>query len=155
MSSKPMFFEDFKIGQTFRLKPVVITKEKILAFARDYDPLPIHLDEAYAGASRFGGLIAPGVLSFMSVWKEFLRLNVWGDNLVAGKSSSIEWLAPVYPENSLIGVVGITGLTVSNKHNGIVELSVDITNQDGVTVIRNTSETVVRRLIEDSPGDNP
>ncbi|MBQ3065582.1 MAG: dehydratase, partial [Clostridia bacterium] len=44
----------------------------MIAFAQEYDPIPLHTDEEYAKASPFGGLIAPGVMSFMSVWAKYL-----------------------------------------------------------------------------------
>ena len=50
-----------------QIPPAFIEKEKILDFARTYDNLPLHTDEDYAKASPFGALIAPGVMSFMSV----------------------------------------------------------------------------------------
>ena len=62
-----MFFEDLKLGMTVKIAPTVIEKEKMMAFARTYDPLPLHTDEAYAATTPFGKLIAPGVMSFMSV----------------------------------------------------------------------------------------
>jgi len=32
-----MFFEDIKIGNTVKIAPAVIEKEKMIAFAKDYD----------------------------------------------------------------------------------------------------------------------
>ena len=63
-----MYFDDLKIGMTVDVAPAVIEKEKMIAFARDYDNIPLHTDEDYASKTPFGRLIAPGVMSFMSVW---------------------------------------------------------------------------------------
>ena len=62
-----MYFEDIRLGMQVDTAPALIEKEKMLAFARDYDPIPLHTDEQYAKTTPFGGLIAPGVMSFMSV----------------------------------------------------------------------------------------
>ena len=62
-----MYFDDLKIGMTVETAPAVIEKEKMMAFAFDYDNIPLHTDEEYAKTTPFGKLIAPGVMSFMSV----------------------------------------------------------------------------------------
>ena len=63
-----MYFEDLKIGMMVEISPAVIEKEKMMAFALDYDNIPLHTDEEYAKNTPFGKLIAPGVMSLMSVW---------------------------------------------------------------------------------------
>jgi acyl dehydratase len=54
------FFEDRIVGETSDLGSHTFTREEIVAFAREYDPQPFHLDEAAARASLFGGLCASG-----------------------------------------------------------------------------------------------
>ena len=85
-----MYFEELQVGMAVDTDPVVIGKEKMMAFARDYDPLPLHTDEEYAKSTPFGGLIAPGVMSFMSVWAKYLEKDFFGRELLAGKSTKIE-----------------------------------------------------------------
>lgn len=140
-----MYFEEFEVGQEYHLKPVHITKKEILSFAEKYDPIPLHLDEEYAKTTRFGGLVAPGVMSFMKVWAEFVKLNVWGEQVVAGRSTKIEWLAPVFAGDVLTGRAYVTELKPRKSGTGTVITTVDIYNQDGVHVIRDTTETVVRK----------
>ena len=53
-------FEDFQEGEALPLASCRVTREAILAFAREYDPQPFHLDEAAATRSHFGGLVASG-----------------------------------------------------------------------------------------------
>ena len=43
-----MYFEDLKIGMVVDTAPAVIEKEKMMAFALDYDNIPLHTDEEYA-----------------------------------------------------------------------------------------------------------
>ena len=90
-----MYFNDLKIGMTVEIAPAVIEKQKMLDFARTYDPLPLHTDEEYAKLTPFGQLIAPGVMSFMSVWAKYLEVDFFGKELLAGKSTKIEWHKPV------------------------------------------------------------
>lgn len=139
-----MYFDDCRLGQQYELKPVLITSEDIKSFAEKYDPLPLHTDEGYAEKTRFGGIIAPGVMSFMTVWAELVKLNIWGDEIVAGKSTKITWLAPVYPGDELTATAEITKLE-GGKSTGLVEMTVNIYNQDKLWVISNVTETVVKR----------
>ena len=39
-----MYFDDLKIGMTTDIAPVVIEKEKMIAFARIYDNIPLNTD---------------------------------------------------------------------------------------------------------------
>ncbi|MBO5126169.1 MAG: MaoC family dehydratase N-terminal domain-containing protein [Clostridia bacterium] len=82
-----MYFNDIKLGMTVDIAPAVIEKEKMLDFARLYDNIPLHTDEEYAKTTRFGQLIAPGVMSFMSVWAKYLEVDFFGEELIAGKST--------------------------------------------------------------------
>ena len=138
-----MYFDDLKIGMTVTIGETVIEKQKMLDFARTYDPIPLHTDEAYARNTRFGGLIAPGVMSFMSVWAKYLEVDFFGEELVAGKSTKIEWIKPVFPEDVLHGKATITGLVRRNERNGLVEITVEAYNQHGALVLVDVTEAVV------------
>ena len=139
-----MYFDDLKIGVTVEIPPAVIEKEKMMAFARDYDNIPLHTDEEYAKTTPFGKLIAPGVMSFMSVWAKYLEVDFFGKELLAGKSTKIEWLKPVYADDSLTGKATLTNLTRRNEKNGIVEITIDAYNQNGELVLTNITEAIVK-----------
>ena len=140
-----MYFDDIQLGMTVEIAPAVIEKEKMMAFARDYDYIPIHTDEDYARKSIFGALIAPGVMSFMSVWAKYLEVDFFGKELLAGKSTKIEWCKPVYAQDVLTGRATVTGLTPRNSKNGIVEVSIEAYNQKGELVLTDVTEAIVKR----------
>lgn len=140
-----MYFEDVQIGMTRDIAPVVIEKEKMLSFARTYDPIPLHTDEEYAKGTHFGQLIAPGVMSFMSVWASYLEADFFGGELLAGKSTRIEWMKPVYANDVLTGTAAITRKEERNARNGLVEVSIVVRNQHGDIVLTNVTEAVVKR----------
>ena len=142
-----MYFDDLKVGMTVTIGETVIEKQKMLDFARTYDPIPLHTDEEYAKNTRFGGLIAPGVMSFMSVWAKYLEVDFFGEELVAGKSTKIEWIKPVFADDVLTGKATITNLTVRNAKNGIVEITIDAYNQNGERVLTDVTEAIVKRRI--------
>ena len=139
-----MYFDDLKIGMTVETAPAVIEKEKMMAFARDYDNIPLHTDEEYAKTTPFGKLIAPGVMSFMSVWAKYLEVDFFGKELLAGKSTKIEWLKPVYADDVLIGKATITDLVKRNPKNGLATVSIDVYNQHGELVLKDVTEAIVK-----------
>ena len=53
-------YEDFAPGHFMSLGPRRVTREDIIAFADEFDPQAIHLDERAAAQSLLGGLSASG-----------------------------------------------------------------------------------------------
>ena len=129
---------------TVDIAPAVIKKEKMIAFARDYDNIPLHTDEEYARHTHFGKLIAPGVISFMSVWVKYLEQDFFGEELIAGKSTKIEWLKPVYADDTLIGKATITKLVRRNQKNGLAEITIEARNQNGDLVLTDVTEAIIK-----------
>ena len=129
---------------TVDIAPAVIQKEKMVAFAKDYDNIPLHTDEAYAKTTPFGKLIAPGVMSFMSVWAKYLEVDFFGEELLAGKSTKIEWIKPVYADDVLSGKAIITNLVKRSPKNGLVEVSIEAYNQNGDLVLKDVTEAIVK-----------
>jgi acyl dehydratase len=131
-------FEDFEPGQVYELGSKVVTADEIVAFARQFDPQPFHLDPEAAKDSVFGGLIASGWHTG-AMW---MRLYV--DSLLGGASgqgsSGIEelrWLAPVRPGDTLSGRLIVLEATSSERHpgRGTIRIRGEMVNQDGVTVM--------------------
>ena len=139
-----MFFEDIELGMAVDIAPVVIEKERMLDFARLYDNIPLHTDEEYARKTPFGALIAPGVMSFMSVWAKYLEVDFFGRELLAGKSTKIEWLKPVFADDVLTGRAEVTRLVRRNAKNGLVEITIRAYNQGGDLVLTDVTEAIVK-----------
>ena len=139
-----MYFNELTLGMTVQTAPAMIDKEKMLAFARDYDDVPLHTDEDYARTTTFGKLIAPGVMSFMAVWAKYLEVDFFGKELLAGKSTKIEWLKPVFAGDVLTGKAVITKLTARSERNGLAEVSFDVYNQNGELVLTDVTEAIVK-----------
>lgn len=139
-----MYFDELEHGMTVNTAPAIIKKEKMMDFARDYDNIPLHTDEEYAQNTPFGQLIASGVMSFMSVWAKYLEVDFFGKELLAGKSTKIEWLKPVYADDVLTGKATITNLVKRSAKNGLVEASIDVYNQNGELVLKDVTEAIVK-----------
>lgn len=139
-----MYFDELKPGMTVDTAPAVIEKEKMLAFALEYDNTPLHTDEEYAKTTFFGELIAPGVMSFLSVWAKYLEVDFFGTELLAGKSTKIEWLKPVFAGDVLTGKATVTKLVGRNEKNGLAEVTIDAYNQNGELVLTAVTEAIVK-----------
>ena len=140
-----MYFEEFKLGSKTQIEPAVINKDDMVDFARKYDNIPLHTDEEYAKSTFFGKLIAPGVMSFMSVWAKYLEVDLAGDELLAGKSTKIEWFKPVFADDVLTSTCTVSTLTKRNEKNGIVELTFEVFNQNSELVLTDVTEMIVKR----------
>ena len=139
-----MFFEEIQLNQVIEVEPTVIEEEEMLAFARRYDNIPLHTDEEYCKTTRFGRIIAPGVMSFMAVWANYLKVDISGEQLVAGKTTRMEWHKPVYANDVLYCRAVVTGKNKTGKHSGLVQLTFTIKNQNDELVMTNVTEMVVR-----------
>ena len=139
-----MYFEEFVLNSTFQIEPATIHKNDMIDFANKYDNIPLHTDEEYSKSTIFGGLIAPGVMSFMSVWAKYLENDLAGDELIAGKSTKIEWIKPVFADDVLTSTCTVSKLTKRNAKNGIVELAFEVFNQNNELVLTDITEMIVK-----------
>src|SRR5579859_3157513 len=96
------YFEDFAVGHTLELGSYTITREEILAFARQFDPQPFHTDEEQAKASLYGGLIASGWHT-ASIFMRLLVDGLLNDTASMGSPGvdELRWLRPVRPGDTL------------------------------------------------------
>src|SRR4028118_760728 len=94
----PIAFEDFIPGSTRILGPVAVSKDEIIAFGREYDAQPFHVDEAAARESFVGTLIASGWHSCC------INMRLLADGLLLDSTSlgapgidEAKWLKPGRP----------------------------------------------------------
>lgn len=145
-----LFFEDFEPGMVFDLGEKAVTEEEIVAFAREYDPQPFHVDREAAEASPFGGLIASG-------WHTaamFMRLYV--DALLSRAASQgspgveeLRWLKPVRPGDTLRARLTVLDATPSerNPRRGTLRVSTEVRNQHGEPVMTMNSRVLFARKV--------
>lgn len=55
-----VYLEDLQVGQRFTSRTWPVSAEAIVAFAREFDPQPFHLDAEAGARSLFKGLVASG-----------------------------------------------------------------------------------------------
>jgi len=131
-------YEDLAVGEVIPLGPTKVTKQMIIEFATEFDPLPFHLDEKAARASLLGGLASSG-------WQTAaLTLRMLVDNFLSKIASAgglgftdLKWKRPVMVNDTLSGTATISELrrTESRPQWAIVTLDFDIQNQKGQPVM--------------------
>ena len=98
----PRYFEDFQVGDVFELGMTSVTEEEIIAFARQFDPQPFHVDPAKARESVFGGIIASGWHT-ASLLMRLLVDNFLQETVSLGSPGvdEVRWHQPLRPGDTL------------------------------------------------------
>ncbi|MCX7773157.1 MAG: MaoC/PaaZ C-terminal domain-containing protein [Clostridia bacterium] len=145
-----MYFDEFTIGQRFEIGPVSLTLEEIKRFAAQYDPLPIHLDNAFASNTPYGGIIASGFHTLCAIWSQWVGTGIVHNEVIGGLGIDyLNWTAPVRPNDQLSGIVEVVDLIPSSKGGrGILVVRVTAYNQNSQEVLN----AQVKGLIKASPG---
>lgn len=111
-----LYLEDFRVGQTIELGEKTLSAEEIIAFAREYDPQPFHVDPERARDSIYGGLIASGWQT-IGVYMRLLVDALLNDTISMGSPGwdQIRWLRPVRPGDTLRGRLTVLEITPSRS----------------------------------------
>jgi len=133
------YWEDFAVGRETVHGSHTITAEEIVAFAREYDPQPFHVDVEAAAGGPFGGLIASGwqtAAIYMGIYVRAELLDAAG--LGSPGVEELRWLAPVRPGDTLTARSRIVESWPSETDpgRGTIVGENELVNQDGVVVMR-------------------
>src|SRR6195256_1231549 len=103
-------FEDFPPGPFGRFGTRRVTREEILAFAAEFDPQPMHLDEEVAKQSMLKGLSGSG-WHLCSVMMRMMFDGFIGRTASLGSPgvNELRWMAPFRPGDDLTPDVEIAG----------------------------------------------
>jgi acyl dehydratase len=132
------YWDDIKEGDVVELGSQTMEKDRMVAFAREFDPQPFHTDEKAAAASIWGGLIASGWLTG-SVLMRFLYDGFLKDTASMGSPGidELRWLKPVRPGDTLSARLTVleTAASRSKPDRGIVRSLMEVLNQHGEVVM--------------------
>ena len=145
MSDK-LHFEDFAVGQRFELGGAALTAAEIVAFARRWDPQPMHADEPAARSGPYGGLVASG-WQVAGLWSQlFVRGFLHGVAAMGGPGmESLRLPAPARPDLPIQGYVDVIEVTPSAKHGHRGTVLWDGTLVQAETVLILRGRVYVRR----------
>jgi acyl dehydratase len=132
------YFEDFTPGEVIELGSRTITRDEIIAFAREFDPQTFHLDEEAARQSIYKGLLASG-------WHTTaLMMRILNDGLVKDTVSmgspgvdELRWLRPVRPGDTLAARLTVLECIPSRSKpdRSVVRSLIELRNQHGEMVV--------------------
>ncbi len=131
-----LFLEDLSIGQRFASAELPMQAEAIKRFAAEFDPQPIHLDEAAAEAGIFGGLTASGLHTVSVTMKLMVEGGLPLADGVVGLGAEIAWPQPVRPGDVLRVESEIVAVrpSKSRAERGFVKVRSETRNQRGELV---------------------
>ena len=144
------FFEDYAaaLADGVRLTGgrYVVSEEEILEFGRRFDPQPFHTDPVAAKEGPFGGLVAPGCLTFAIRNALHNQLPV-RPRLFAGLGLDQLLLPnPVRPGDVLTLRLEVVEArrSQSRPDTGVVTTRQAVENQSGETVLTMDAKMIVR-----------
>jgi acyl dehydratase len=141
-------FEDFPVGRLGTYGPRHVTREEILAFAAEFDPQPMHLDEEAARHTMLQGLSGSG-------WHLCsLMMRMMFDGFIGRAASlgspgvdELRWLAPLRPGDDVTLEVDVTEARVSKSRleTGIVTFKGVARNARGQALCEMVSPIIISR----------
>ncbi len=98
------------------------------------DHNPIHIDEAFARATPFGGTIAHGMLVLASISE--MMTAAFGDTWLASGKLRVRFRAPARPSDTITA----SAEPQTARDGGALVYAVECRNQDGELLISGTAE---------------
>lgn len=132
------WWEDFPVGSVREFGAATLTREAVIAFARDFDPQPFHLDDAAAEASLFGRLSASGwhtcALAMRMMCDAYLLES---SSLGSPGVDHLRWLKPVFPGDTLRMRMEVLEARPMNSRPdvGLLRTRWEVINQGGDLVL--------------------
>src|SRR5947199_4647774 len=134
-------FEDFPPGRFGSYGPRRVTREEMLAFAAEFDPQPMHLDEEAAKRSMLKDLSGSG-WHLCSIVMRMMFDGYIGDTASLGSPgvNELRWLAPLRPDDELTLDVEVAEARVSKSRpeTGIVTVK---------SMVRNAARQVLCEMV--------
>ncbi len=151
-------FEDFKPGHFGTFGPRRVTREEILAFATEFDPQPMHLDEEAAKASMLKGLSGSGwhlcSLVMRMMFDGFIGRTA---SLGSPGVNELRWLVPLRPGDELTIDVEVTEARVSRSRpeTGLVMFKVVVHNAARQALCDLVTPIIVKRRTALAAAEQP
>lgn len=144
-----MWYDDIVVGERREFGRYTFDEAEMIAFARQYDPQPYHIDPEAARQSVFGGLIASGWLTAavgMRLMLDSLPTDFAG-HLVSPGFSNLKWQKPLRAGTTLIysAVVTEKRLLRSRPGFGLVLSEREARDPDGMLYMSLTTKGIIAR----------
>jgi acyl dehydratase len=136
------------VGQIYGSGQLTVDKDRMKAFAAEFDPQPFHMDEEAARASLFKGLAASGWHTAALTMRLLVESELKpAGGLVGAGFDQLLWPRPVRPgdELHLESEVLEVRPSKSRPHQGVIKLRTTTKNQNGESVQVSVGNLIVPR----------
>jgi acyl dehydratase len=142
-----LYFEETDVGAISTAGPYLVTRDEIIGFATQYDPVPRHLDEEAAARSMFGGLTASGAHTFAILILLTGRLDPRQHTLAGLGWDELRLPNPVRPGDALELEVKVLEKreSKSKPDRGLLRRQVLLRNQKRETVLECFATVMIAR----------
>jgi acyl dehydratase len=141
------YFDDYLPGATYDCGNISISEAEIVAFAKQFDPQPFHVDPEAAAGGPFGGLVASGWHTAVLVMRQLVDHYLSEEaSLGSPGLDEMRWPNPVRPGDTLRvrATVVEARRSLSKPDRGIMKTMIEALNQDGRPVMRATAINFLR-----------
>jgi acyl dehydratase len=144
------YFEDLKVGDRFKSQTYSVSEEQIVAFAREFDPQPFHIDRDLAATTMFGGIFASGWHTAAITMRLFVQTLNFAEGAIGVGVDELRWPNAVKPNDVLQIETEILDARQSRSkpNHGIIRIRNVTTNQRGEIVQTMLASALVRRRME-------
>ena len=149
------YLEDFSVGQTFGSGRLAVDRERIKAFAAEFDPQPFHLDEQAAQDTMFQGLAASGWHTAAMTMRLLVESELRPPGGIIGAGfDEFRWPRPVRPGDELRIESEVLEVRPSKSRpdKGLIKVRTTTLNQNGEAVQVLVANLVVPRRRPPAPG---
>jgi len=142
------YLEDFAVGQTYGSGRLTVDKDRIKAFAAEFDPQPFHMDDEAARRSIFRGLAASGWHTAALTMRLLVESELKpAGGIVGAGFDEFRWPMPVRPgdELSLESEILEASPSTSRTDQGWIKVRPTTKNQNGEAVQISVGNLIVPR----------
>jgi len=147
MADETLHYEDFEEGREFVSAERTVTAEEIIAFASEFDPQPMHLDEAAGKASILGGLSGSG-------WHmSSIAMRLFYDSVISRSAGEggpgidvMEWRRPLIAGDTVRLTITVKSRRPLGSRPGIGLVTMEhvMTNQRNERIMRMQAPVLLR-----------
>ena len=141
------YYEEVEEYTSRSLGEYLVTKEAILDFANQWDPLIFHTDEEIAKTTPHGGLIAPGTL-LLAIRIRLLHSGGINRKVLASVGfENVKFTKPAYVGDRLTLKIELEEKRVSRSRPqyGLAKYSMELVNQLGEPVLTMLDTIMIER----------
>ncbi|MES2612020.1 MAG: MaoC family dehydratase [Pseudomonadota bacterium] len=144
---QPLYFDDMAVGRRFKSGEHAMDAGQIIAFARQFDPQPFHMDDEAAKGTLFGGLAASGWHTAAITMRLQVTTGLPVAGGIIGASGEVSWPRPTRATDVLhvVSEVVEANPSKSRPDRGMVTIRSETRNQNDEVLQVSTVRIVVPR----------